>query len=63
MMTKLHAGHAADAVRLWIDAQLDIPALPAEDDAVVDVQEGISGRIGERRRNEREALARRRQRQ
>jgi FixJ family two-component response regulator len=64
MMTKLGAGHAADAVRLWIDAQLDIPALPpAEEAGQRAADEGIAGRIGERRANERAALARRRQRQ
>jgi len=64
MMTKLGAGHAADAVRLWMDASLDIPALPPEPEAGSRVaQQGIAGRIGERRASERAALARRRQRQ
>jgi two-component system response regulator FixJ len=63
MMTKLGAGHAADAVRLWIDAELDIPALPAEDDGEIDGEKGISGRIGERRAYDRNRPAQRRQRQ
>ena len=64
MMTKLAAGHAADAVRLWIDAHLDIPTLPPEDVVgVSDGHEGIAGRIGERRAIERDRLAQRRQRQ
>jgi two-component system, LuxR family, response regulator FixJ len=29
MMAKLRAGHAANAVRLWIDAHIGFPALPA----------------------------------
>jgi two-component system, LuxR family, response regulator FixJ len=62
MMTKLGAGHAADAVRLWIDAQLDIPAIPPED-GKFDLQESIAGRIGEQRANERARAAKRRQRQ
>jgi FixJ family two-component response regulator len=63
MMAKLGAGHAADAVRLWIDAQLDIPALsPQDDSGLPDTDEGIAGRIGERRAIER-ARAPRRQRQ
>jgi two-component system, LuxR family, response regulator FixJ len=63
MMTKLGAGHAADAVRLWIDANLDIPALPPEEHGVREPYEGIAGRIGERRASERGAPARRGQRQ
>lgn len=63
MMTKLAAGHAADAVRLWIDANLDIPALPPADDGSHDGQVGIAGRIGERRASERGRPAQRRQRQ
>jgi len=61
MMTKLGAGHAADAVRLWIDAQLEVPALPP--DEAVDTRVGIAGRIGERRAAERGRLAARHQRQ
>ena len=61
MMTKLGAGHAADAVRLWIDAQLDIPALPPDEE--LDTRVGIAGRIGERSASERARLTRRRQRQ
>ena len=63
MMTKLGAGHAADAVRLWIDAQLDIPVLPAVAGEPHDGREGIAGRIGERRANERGHPAQRRHRQ
>jgi FixJ family two-component response regulator len=64
MMTKLGAGHAADAVRLWIDANLDIPALPSEEEGGVrDTHAGVAGRIGERRASERGRLAPRRQRQ
>jgi FixJ family two-component response regulator len=61
MMTKLGAGHAADAVRLWIDAQLEVPALPPEEG--VDTRVGIAGRIGERLAVEHGRLAARRQRQ
>jgi two-component system response regulator FixJ len=61
MMTKLGAGHAADAVRLWIDAQLEIPALPPDEG--VDAGVGIAGRIGERRAVEHGRLPARRQRQ
>ena len=64
MMTKLDAGHAADAVRLWLDAQLEIPALPPEGDqpdGTTDTR--IAGRIGERRSGSREARRRLRQRQ
>lgn len=63
MMAKLGAGHAADAVRLWIDAQLDIPALPPEDGGKSDALDGIAGRIGERRATERARAAQLRQRQ
>lgn len=46
MMTKLDAGHAADAVRLWIDAQqaAEHSAEPAEPDPAE--LRGIAGRIG-----------------
>jgi two-component system response regulator FixJ len=64
MMTKLGAGHAADAVRLWIDAELEIPALPPEEGAPPqDLEKGIAGRIGERRAGPRFAQGQRRQRQ
>jgi two-component system, LuxR family, response regulator FixJ len=63
MMTKLGAGHAADAVRLWIDAKLDIPIVPAGEDGSLDRRTGIAGRIDEPRRAERGRLAPRRQRQ
>jgi FixJ family two-component response regulator len=61
MMTKLDARHAADAVRLWIDAQLDIPTLLPDEE--LDTRLEIADRIGERRANERGRLTRRRQRQ
>ena len=48
MMTKLRAKHPADAVRLWIDAHLDVPEIGATQDAGRDMQ-GIAGRIGEPR--------------
>ena len=49
MMTKLGAGHAADAVRLWVDAQLEARDLPPEDVRRLDFDHGIAGRIGDRR--------------
>ena len=61
MMTKLGAGHAADAVRLWIDAQLDIPALPPDEGS--DAPVGIAGVIGERRPADKSRPVQRRQRQ
>jgi len=64
MMTKLRAGHPADAVRLWIDAHLDVPELQPEDDGGrPDAHEGIAGRIGDRRMGERRGLPQRRHRQ
>lgn len=49
MMTKLGAGHAADAVRLWLDAQLDPAAVLGDDPRQLrDNLNGISGRIGPR---------------
>jgi FixJ family two-component response regulator len=47
MMSKLGAGHPADAVRLWIDAQLDIPARPSDHGAGLNGRAGVAGRIGE----------------
>jgi two-component system response regulator FixJ len=44
MMTKLRAGHAADAVRLWIDAQAGVPAGPEEEGIAGNPR--ISGAIG-----------------
>jgi two-component system response regulator FixJ len=61
MMTKLGAGHAADAVRLWIDAQLDIPSLPP--DERMETRAGIAGRIGNRGASGDGRLTRRHQRQ
>jgi len=49
MMTKLRAGHAADAVRLWIDAQREVRDLPVEEIGQIDADDGLAGRIGERR--------------
>jgi two-component system response regulator FixJ len=49
MMTKLNAGHAADAVRLWLDARQDRPLEPRE--ASIDplpVDSGMVGRMSER---------------
>jgi len=63
MMTKLGAGHAADAVRLWIDAQHDIPALPAMESGGSSGHDGIAGRIGVRRASEPGRPAQRFQRQ
>jgi two-component system, LuxR family, response regulator FixJ len=64
MMTKLRAGHPADAVRLWLDAHLDVPELPPESERVGDDGDaGIAGRIGERRASERRRPALRRYRQ
>lgn len=49
MMTKLHAGHAADAVRLWLDAKLVAPAIPAAGpDATRHGRGEVVGRIGKR---------------
>ncbi|HYD23319.1 MAG TPA: LuxR C-terminal-related transcriptional regulator [Croceibacterium sp.] len=64
MMTKLAAGHAADAVRLWLDAQQG-PALapPGDDRRDAHRDAAISGRIGDRRGVSRARLAARRQRQ
>jgi FixJ family two-component response regulator len=46
MMTKLGAGHPADAVRVWIDAHLDIPAVPAGPTEHLNGHAGVAGRIG-----------------
>ena len=64
MMAKLGASHPADAVRVWIDAQLDIPALPPEEiESAPDLRTGIAGKIGEAKGGERGHPAQRRQRQ
>lgn len=64
MMTKLRAGHAADAVRLWLDAKLGVPALAArERDRLHDEQSGLVGRIGPRLTSDGRRSAQRRQRQ
>ena len=46
MMTKLDAGHAADAVRLWIDAQQAEAHGAEPTDPENDELPGIAGRIG-----------------
>jgi FixJ family two-component response regulator len=61
MMTKLRAGHAADAVRLWLDAQQEVPSVRHDHD--LENVSGIAGRIGERRGLARGRLGARRQRQ
>ena len=54
MMTKLRAGHAADAVRLWLDARLVVPGLPAAERAKMqDDEPGVAGTIGRREEAER----------
>ena len=64
MMTKLAAGHAADAVRLWFDAKLDVSALSGnEADRQGDEPGGIAGRIGRREPGERRRPGPLRQRQ
>ena len=63
MMTKLHAGHAADAVRLWLDAQQEVPAVAHEDLRNAEGMQRIAGRIGEVRGASRGRLGSRRQRQ
>jgi len=62
MMAKLRASHPADAVRLWIDAHDAAPA-PAGDHRQPDPNDGVAGRIGERRDYETYGLYGRRQRQ
>jgi FixJ family two-component response regulator len=47
MMAKLRAGHPADAVRLWMDAQEKEP--PPGDHGPNEMHEAVAGRIGERR--------------
>jgi FixJ family two-component response regulator len=52
MMAKLGAGHAADAVRLWMDSHEEgafLPTEPGLDRRDPDRAKGIAGRIGERR--------------
>lgn len=52
MMAKLGAGHAADAVRMWMDSHEEgafLPTGPAVDRRDADRGKGIAGRIGERR--------------
>jgi FixJ family two-component response regulator len=52
MMTKLGAGHAADAVRLWLDARPERtfePYVESGDQSLSDHERGIAGRIDELR--------------
>lgn len=64
MMTKLGAGHAADAVRLWIDAQRGSAPLSSPGDRREPERDAaIAGRIGDRRAAGRARLLARRQRQ
>jgi len=66
MMTKLGAGHAADAVRLWLDAQQEPefgePAA-SEDRRDPERDRGVAGRIGDRRGLAHARVTRRLQRQ
>ncbi|WP_082553745.1 response regulator transcription factor [Altererythrobacter sp. Root672] len=65
MMTKLAAGHIADAIRLWLDAQFELPTvLPANanDDVKLD-QAVVAGRIRSKRTTARTLREARRQRQ
>lgn len=65
MMTKLAAGHIADAIRLWLDAQFELPAtLPANanDDIKID-QAVVAGRIRSKRTTARALREAHRQRQ
>lgn len=65
MMTKLSAGHIADAIRLWLDAQFELPSvLPANanDDVRVD-QAVVAGRIRGKRTSARALREAHRQRQ
>lgn len=66
MMAKLGAGHAADAVRMWMDSHEEgafLPTGPADDRRDADRGKGIAGRIGERRGLAQPRHARRVQRQ
>ncbi|MBO9518805.1 MAG: helix-turn-helix transcriptional regulator [Porphyrobacter sp.] len=65
MMTKLAAGHIADAIRLWLDAQFELPSvLPANanDDVKID-QAVVAGRIRAKRTTARALREAHRQRQ
>lgn len=62
MMTKLDAGHAADAVRLWLDARPEHSFETSGDESsrgAAAHQSGIAGRIGERTSGFRERVRRR----
>lgn len=69
MMTKLGAGHAADAVRLWMDARAQhSAAAPAHDEGEgragpAGEEAAVAGRIGERPGASRQPVKRRVQRQ
>lgn len=66
MMAKLRAGHAADAVRLWLDARLE-RSFEVNDCAPgrgpPGIETGIAGRIGDRASGVRDRARRRVQRQ
>ncbi len=63
MMTKLRAGHAADAVRLWLDSKLGAAATPPTEgrDRVRGAEVRVAGQIG--RRDEGDGRRTKRQRQ
>jgi len=50
MMTKLNAGHAADAVRLWIDSQIEPFAIRREERTVA--SPAVSGGMGQGHRSD-----------
>lgn len=62
MMTKLRAGHAADAVRLWLDAGLATQASPASRE-LPECEARVAGRIGQSGAGERAGARSKRQRQ
>ena len=63
MMAKLRAGHPADAVRLWMDAQLEIPVIPPEPGVRTNRGSPVVGRIGNFQRGAIAGRSRRIQRQ
>lgn len=66
MMTKLRAGHAADAVRLWLDAGPERTferSVEQGERSMTDHERGIAGRIDERRGGLQTRVKRRIQRQ
>ena len=62
MMTKLRAGHAADAVRLWLDAGLAAQASRASRE-MPEGEAPVAGRIGQSGEGERPGAGAKRQRQ